>query len=89
MVDVYWRVGSILIDNILSQQGAFPNLVRELQLQDPDGYRNFLRIDATTFEYLTGEIAAKIQIKKTNWRSCIAPDQRLAITLRYLATGNI
>ena len=42
----------------------------------------------TLFEELLTYVAPLITKKDTNMRSAIGPDQRIALTLRYLATGD-
>ncbi|XP_069680317.1 uncharacterized protein [Periplaneta americana] len=40
------------------------------------------------FEYLLEKVAPLIQKEDTLMRKCVSPKERLAITLRYLATGD-
>ena len=50
-------------------------------------YRNFVRMNAATFETLLNMVAPLIFPKDTNMRGAIPPGERLALTLRFLATG--
>lgn len=68
-------------------QGAFSQLVNELRLCDTSSYRNFVRMDAVTFEELLTSVAPRITYQDTVLRKAIPPGERLAITLRFLATG--
>ena len=68
-------------------QGAFHQLLKELQQLDTSSYRNFVRMDAATFEKLLCMIAPMITHKDTVMREAITPGERLAVTLRFLATG--
>jgi hypothetical protein len=43
---------------------------------------------STDFEYLLQKIGPSISKENTNWRECIPPKIRLAVTLRFLATGD-
>ncbi|KAK8763957.1 hypothetical protein V5799_033434, partial [Amblyomma americanum] len=70
------------------QQGAYENLMRELALEDSENYRRWIRMDTATFEELLGEVRPHITKKDTPFREAIQAGERLAITLRYLATGN-
>ncbi|XP_067245510.1 uncharacterized protein [Chanodichthys erythropterus] len=68
-------------------QGAFPNLCRELELQETCGFKNFARLFPTQFHMLKELISPIIQRTNTNYRDCISVGERLMITLRFLATG--
>ena len=68
-------------------QGAFHQLMKEISLIDTSSYRNFVRMDATTFEELLTMISPRIHRQNTVMRKAICPGERLAITLRFLATG--
>lgn len=58
-------------------------------LKEPSGYfENFCRMGASDFELLLIKIGPLIQKQDTNMRPSIPVDQRLAITLRFLATGD-
>lgn len=69
------------------KQGAYENLMRELALEDSEGYRRWIRMDTASFEELLSRVTPLIEKRDTNFRECIRPGERLAITLRYLATG--
>ena len=68
-------------------QGAFHQLLNELQQLDTSSYRNFVRMDAFTFEKLLCMVSPMITYQDTIMREAITPGERLAITLRFLATG--
>ncbi|KAK5639766.1 hypothetical protein RI129_010577 [Pyrocoelia pectoralis] len=59
----------------------------ELANEDPKHFRNFLRMDKDTFEYLLKLIQPAIEKENTIMRECISARDRLTVTLRYLATG--
>ena len=61
--------------------------MRELQAMDVSSYLNFVRMNASTFETLLTKAAPLIARKDTNLRDAIPPGERLAVTLRFLATG--
>nr|CAI5863553.1 unnamed protein product [Callosobruchus analis] len=63
-------------------------LMAELRSGDPDFYKNFLRMSATDFDHLLELISTKLRKKDTRMRKPITLDERLAVTLRYLATGD-
>ena len=67
--------------------GAFHQLVQELRMADTSTYRNFLRMDVSAFDELLGLLGPLITYQDTNMRQAISPGERLALTLRFLATG--
>nr|CAI5857662.1 unnamed protein product [Callosobruchus analis] len=69
-----------------NEQGAYNQLMAELRSGDPDFYKNFLRMSATDFDRLLELISTKLRKKDTRMRRPITPGERLAVTLRYLAT---
>ena len=71
------------------EKGAFYGdlLLKDLRV-DGAGFTNFLRMSTTDFEILLRMVAPKIFRKDTKYRKAIPPYIRLAITLRYLASGD-
>ena len=67
--------------------GAYETLIKELREEDKKSFINFLRVSPGIFEGLLEKVAPLIQKQDTNYRKAIKPGMRLAITLRYLATG--
>ncbi len=51
-------------------------------------YHNFMRMSCSDFEHLLQLIGPKITKCDTNIRPAISAQDRLALTLRFLATGN-
>lgn len=68
--------------------GCYENLMRELALEDHNGYRQWIRMDTAAFEELLGLVRPLITKNDTNFREAIDAGERLAITLRYLAEGS-
>lgn len=62
-------------------------LIRQLQEDDPDDFKNYLRMDEATFKYLLDLVKNKLTKKDTVMRRAIPPEERLIATLRYLASG--
>ena len=52
-----------------------------------DEYRNYFRIDNSTFSLLLEKVSPLISKKDTVMRECVSAEQRLVATLRFLATG--
>ena len=69
------------------KKGVYHQLVQELRLSDINSYRNFLRMDAATFDELLSKVGPLITYQDTIMRKAISPGERLALTLRFLATG--
>ena len=67
-------------------RGCYNQILEELRLQDTESYRRYLRMNVDTFEYLLTELRSLI-IRRSVVRPAIPPEQRLAIALRYYATG--
>ena len=67
--------------------GYYEHLIPELAREDRSGFINFLRVDPQLFLELLARVGPRIQKRVTRMRSPIGPGLRLAITLRYLATG--
>lgn len=67
--------------------GAYSQLLSELRSEDPKQFKNFLRMSEKDFNFLLNLVHHKIEKLDTNMRESIKPSERLAITLRFLATG--
>jgi hypothetical protein len=67
--------------------GAYHCLLQELRNDDPSACRNFLRMDWLSFTELLSRVSPRITRQDTNMRQSIKPEERLALTLRWLATG--
>ena len=63
------------------------NLLQELVISSPADYKNFLRMDKTTFIDLLEMVMPFIRKEDTNMRDAISASERLFSTLRFLATG--
>jgi hypothetical protein len=68
--------------------GAYDTLLSELREEDKGSFLNFLRVTPELFDEMVRKVAPYIQKEDTVFRKSISPGMRLAITLRYLATGN-
>lgn len=74
------------------------DLINDLILDDVDelnleyrvdaGFRNCFRMTSADFEILLRKIGPKISKKDTKFRKAIPAHERLAVTLRFLATGD-
>jgi hypothetical protein len=64
------------------------NLLHELNIQEGSGFRNFIRMTESDFETLPQETVPRNERKDTKYHKAIPASIRLAMTLRYLATGD-
>ena len=69
-------------------QGVCDHLLRELEAEDPEQFRQFHRMDRGSFEDILRIVSPYIVKRDTNMRSALKPRERLAVTLRFLATGS-
>ncbi|CAH1997222.1 unnamed protein product [Acanthoscelides obtectus] len=53
----------------------------------PEGFFNYFRMEKSTFEYIHSKIKDRIE-RLSNFRDTVSPAERLAVTLRCLATGS-
>lgn len=75
--------------NWLSRRNDFSHmsLLRELRANDPNDYRNYLRMDEDTFNHLLSLVGEHLRKQDSVMRQAIPPEERLIATLRFLATG--
>lgn len=74
------------------------DMLRDLEEDDVDplcgelrcdgSFKNFLRMLSSDFEYLILMLGDKIAKQDTNYRKSIPVKEKLAVTLRFLATGD-
>ena len=69
------------------ERGAYHQLIRELAVEDAPAFARYFRMDKEKFNDLVGRLSIHIQRQDTIMRAAISPGERLAFTLRYLATG--
>ncbi|XP_018566077.1 protein ALP1-like [Anoplophora glabripennis] len=75
------------IVEIREAKGAFTLIYADLE-QDPSSkFFNYFRMSIQSFEELHANLECKLVKKDTAMRKSITPRERLAITLRFLATG--
>lgn len=70
-----------------SSRGSHAFLHGELRTEDANAYRNFIRMDEDTFELLLGLVQEDLKKQDTTFRKAIPVREKLAVTLRFLATG--
>ena len=63
------------------------NLLEQLKLEDGMGFRNFLRMSPADFKTFLQMVGEKISKDCTVFRETIPASVRVAVTLRFLASG--
>ena len=72
------------------QSGCFNKIIKELKVEDRLGFTEMFWIDVGDFEFILGKISHLVsprQISNFVGHLPIMHDERLALTLRYIATG--
>lgn len=74
------------------ERGVYHQLVQELALEDPMAYRDFFRMTREQFNFLVEILRPSLEKKQQPFpinlvRNNISAGERLAVTLRFLATG--
>ena len=62
-------------------------LLKERKENNPDDFKNYLRMADEIFQEIHATIAPFIQKQDTKLRKAISSEERLIATLRFLATG--
>ena len=68
-------------------KGIHQNLIKELLSEDKKSYINYMRMDNNTFAYVLSKVTPFIKRQDTHLRNSISVEDRLMVTLRFLATG--
>ena len=68
--------------------GQYNRLFEELKIEDASSFKNFLRMDEFTFKEILHRVTPRIQKQDTFYRQALEPGLKLALTLRYLASGD-
>ncbi|XP_041364377.1 protein ALP1-like [Gigantopelta aegis] len=68
--------------------GQYEQLMVELGAEDQSSFKNVLRMEPDILREILQCVSHRIQKKDTFFRKALEPGLKLAITLRYLATGN-
>lgn len=71
-------------------QGAFHHLVQELRLSDPEYHFRYFRMSKETFDFLVSLVEPGLARRgcSSRERPGISPAERVAVTLRFLASGD-
>ena len=64
------------------------DMLGDLSRQPSGHFENFCKMSATDFEYFVNKLGPVISKKDTTMRKSVPVKERLAVTLRFLATGD-
>ena len=72
------------------RQGEYHNLLQEVRLCDAESHFRYLRMSRRTFDQLLAKVGPFLRRRRyhSQCRPEIPPAERLALTIRFLATGN-
>ena len=70
-----------------AERGSYTSIVTELAAEDLPSFKHYMRMDVNSFRRLVEVTSPRIVKRNTRMRSPISPSERLALTLRFLATG--
>ena len=68
-------------------QGAHANLIRELNAEDPEQFRQYHRLSQESFHQIVAMVSPLISKQDMHLRMAIKSSERLSVTLHFLATG--
>ena len=68
--------------------GEFCNLIQELRTNDRQYFFRYFRMNPERFDHLLELVRPRIEKQNTRFRKAISAEERLALTLRFLATGD-
>ena len=69
------------------EKGAYHNIMANLYAADIPGFTNYMRMTPEFFEMIKTRLEPCISRQATNYRAPISVGEMLALTIRYLATG--
>lgn len=68
--------------------GEFHSLIQEMRLVDHYSFYRYFHMSPTRFDDLLNRVKPLISRKTTQLRESVSAEERLAVTLRYLVTGD-
>ena len=68
--------------------GQYEKPVAEFREEDARGYKNYMRISPELFQELLEHVGPRLEKGDTFMRKALRPWHRLAIALRYMASGD-
>ena len=83
-----WWTRPFLMPHERLETGTYSTMLKWLGVEDQASFRNFTRIPPALFDELLQRIGPKIQRRNTNYRDPLDAGLKLALCLRFLATGD-
>lgn len=68
--------------------GNYTNLMRELEQESHGDFTNYMRMEPRMFHELLIRLSPRLTKQDTKFRRPLEPGLKLAIALRYMASGN-
>jgi hypothetical protein len=68
--------------------GHYTTLMAELERESRGDFIGFMRMEPAMFHELLMRLTPRLTKADTNWRKALEPGLKLAVTLRYFATGS-
>ena len=69
------------------ERGAYHNIMAELYATDIPGFTNYMRMTPEFFKMIKTRLEPRLARQATNYRAPISVGEKLALIIRYLATG--
>ena len=69
------------------ERGAYHNSMADLYATDIPGFTNYMSMTPEFFEMIKTRLEPRLARQATNYRAPINVGEKLALTIRYLATG--
>ena len=69
-------------------KGEYHSLIQEMRLSDHESFYKYFRMTPQRFDHLLSLVGPLISHQETKFRAPVSANERLAVTLRYLATGD-
>ncbi|CAD0203434.1 unnamed protein product [Chrysodeixis includens] len=63
------------------------NLINELRVTEENDFKNYMRMRDSSFQKLLSLVSPYLKKQDTHMRKSLTPEEKLAVTLRFLATG--
>ena len=70
-----------------NQFGQYATFMPECRHSDPQYFRYFVRMEPALFDFILTRIEHRIKKQDSNFKKTLDPGLKLAVTLRFLATG--
>ena len=77
----------LLLLLLLRHRRRHGNLIRELNAEDPEQFRQYHHLSQESFHQILAMVSPLLSKQDTHLRMAIKPSERLSVALRFLATG--